>query len=217
MHNSGITLGVFVSWHAFEHTRTQNPGVRNLCVTHAGVLGVFQVTGVSVFRTFSLIPLLCRPSHDDLDYLGYKKQANRATEVLAHRFHIAVLELDRGDAHKPSGKEIIGAVNDATVYVNTSMVSRREHVLAHCRWLAVSGRIRHASDDTHQLRADQPVVCAFRSRFNHFAEDVCEGLVECSRLGLIEENPLTSDAEDHAVRARLHQAIPHNGQRFQKA
>ncbi len=100
MHNSGITLGVFVSWHAFEHTRTQNPGVRNLCVTHAGVLGVFLVTGVSVFRTFSLIPLLRRPSQDNLHDFRYQEETYCAAEVLAHRFHVSVLKFYGSNTHK---------------------------------------------------------------------------------------------------------------------
>ncbi len=50
------------------------------------------------------------------------------------------------------------------------------------------------------MDTDQPIVCAFRPRFNHLAEDVCERLVECSGLSLIDEHPLTSDAEDHTMR-----------------
>ena len=106
LHNSRITLGVFVSWHAFEHTRTQNPGVRNLCVTHAGVSGVFLVTGASVFRAFSLIPLLCRPSQNDFHDLGDQEQRHGAAEVFAHRFHVAVLELDCGDTHKDDPEQV---------------------------------------------------------------------------------------------------------------
>ena len=46
---------------------------------------------------------LCRPCEYDLNYLGYKKQANCATEILAHGFHVSVLKFDRSNAHKPRG------------------------------------------------------------------------------------------------------------------
>ncbi len=77
-----------------------NPGVRILCVTHAGVLGVFLVTGLSVSRAFSLIPLLCGPRQDDFHDLRHQEQANSAAEVFAHGFHVAVLKFDTCNSHK---------------------------------------------------------------------------------------------------------------------
>lgn len=100
VHNICITAALCFWQHPFARTYSMNPGVRNLCVTHAGVLEVFPVMGVSVFRAFARIPLLCRPGHDYLDDLGHQEQANGSAQILAHGLHVAVLKFYGRHSHE---------------------------------------------------------------------------------------------------------------------